>query len=217
MTVTLTPDLISPQTLHTLEFDKVLANLAGYASFSAGRERVEWLTPLTTLAEVEARQDEAAQARILLDSRPNVTIGGSRDVREAAKRAGLGSILRPEELLDVASTLEASRDLKAAINRAEAEIPVIREWANALASYPEIANRINESFDPTGEVLDSASTRLRQIRSEIRSAHGRLIDRLNAMIASSEYRTALQEPILTVRNGRYVLPVKSDARSKIPG
>ena len=209
--------MISLQSNRTLELDKVFVSLAGYASFSAGRERIEALTPLSDLAGVERLQEQLAEARILLDSRPNATLGGARDVRQAAQRAGIGSILRPEELLEIASTLEASRELKTTINRAEAEIPIVREWGNQLGTYPEIAHRIAETFDDAGEVLDSASPRLRQIRNEIRSAHGRLLDKLNSMISSSEYRTALQEPILTVRNRRYVLPVKSDARSKIPG
>jgi DNA mismatch repair protein MutS2 len=209
--------VIASNTLRTLEFDKVMAAVSGYAGFSAGRQRIEELLPLTGLAEVETRQEQVAEACQLLDSRPNVTIGGSRDVRDSAKRAAIGSVLRAEELLDIATTLEASRDLKSAINRAEVEIPLIRRWADELATYPEIVHRINETFDSGGEVLDSASPRLRQIRSEIRSAHGRLIERLNGMIASSEYRTSLQEPILTVRNGRYVLPIKTEARSKVPG
>jgi DNA mismatch repair protein MutS2 len=209
--------VISEQTLQTLEFDKILTALAGHASFSAGRERIEQLRPSTDGDGIARLQRQVAEARALLDGSANVTIGGARDVRGAARRAGIGSILRTEELLEIAGTLEASRDLKAAINRAELDIPLIRLWSAELASYPEIANRINQSVDQNGEVLDSASTRLRQVRSEIRSAHGRLIDKLNSMIASSEYRTALQEPVLTVRNGRYVLPVKSDARSKVPG
>jgi DNA mismatch repair protein MutS2 len=209
--------MISDQTLQTLEFDKILAAVAGHASFSAGRERIDQLRPATDSGEVATLLQQVTQARALLDSSSTVTIGGARDVRPAAKRAGIGSILRTDELLEIAGTLEASRELKGAINRAELDIPLIRLWAGELASYPEIVNRINQSIDQNGEVLDSASSRLRQIRSEIRSAHGRLIDKLNSMIGSSEYRTVLQEPILTVRNGRYVLPVKSDARAKLPG
>jgi DNA mismatch repair protein MutS2 len=208
---------IAVQTLRTLEFDKVIEAVGRHGSFSAGRERIDALSPSTEIEDIQRRQTQVAEARTLLDSGPNVTIGGARDVRSAARRAGVGSILRPEELLDIAGTLEASRELKGAITRAEIDIPLLREWGVQLATFPEIVNRITQSFNENGEVLDSASNRLRQIRSEIRSAHGRLIEKLNSMIASSEYRTALQEPILTVRNGRYVLPVKSDARSKVPG
>lgn len=209
--------MISEDTLHTLEFDKILAALGGYSSFSAGRERTDGLRPAVEQEEIQTRLDQVNEARALLDARPQTTIGGARDIRSAAQRAGLGSVLRAEELLSIAGTLEAARDLKGSINKAEMQLPLIREWAGQIQTYPEIVNRINQSVDHNGEVLDSASTRLRQIRSEIRSAHGRLVEKLNSMIASSEYRSALQEPILTVRNGRYVLPVKSDGRSKIPG
>lgn len=209
--------MIHEDTLHRLEFDQILSALGGHASFSAGRERTAALRPLTEIERIRTRLDEVTEARRLIDARPNITIGGARDVRESATRAGLGSILRIEELLDIAGTLEASRELKISINKAEPEVQLIRSWAADLGTFPEIVNRINQSVNHNGEVLDSASSRLRQIRSEVRSAHGRLVDKLNGMIASTEYRTALQEPIVTIRNGRYVIPVKNDARAKVPG
>jgi DNA mismatch repair protein MutS2 len=209
--------MVSEETSTTLEFDKILEALTEYASFSAGRERVAALRPISDMLSIEGLLDQVSEARVLLGARPNVTVGGARDVRESAKRAALGSILRADQLLEIAGTLEGARELKATVARAELDIPWIREVAGALNGYPDIVNRINHSVDQSGEVLDSASTRLRSLRQEIKSAHGRLLDKLNSMVASSELRTALQEPIVTVRNGRYVIPVKNDAKSKVPG
>ncbi len=213
----LDPAVISEDSLRTLEFETVVASVAEHAGFSGGRERVQALQPLTEAGAVRRRLDEVSEARSLLDAQPDTTIGGARDVRAAAQRAGIGSVLRAEELLDIAATLEAARDLKAAITKSDLPLPLIREWGGQLQTYPEIVNRINQTFNDAGEVLDSASARLRQLRRDIRTAHGRIVDKLNGMIASPEYRSALQDPLVTMRNGRYVLPVRSDARSRLPG
>ena len=209
--------MVGEEALTTLEFDKILDALNDHASFSAGREKVAALRPIADIAMIGTLLDQVSEARVLIGARPNVTVGGARDVRESAKRAGLGSILRADQLLEIASTLEGARELKATVARAELDIPWIRDVSGSLNGYPDIVSRINHSVDQAGEVLDSASPRLRSVRQEIKSAHGRLLDRLNNMVASSELRTALQEPIVTVRNGRYVIPVKNDAKSKVPG
>jgi DNA mismatch repair protein MutS2 len=217
-TMTTTSTQIDPRTLRTLEFDKIITAVKRYASFTAGHDRIEGLRPSTDPHEVIELLEQVAEARSLLNSSASVTIGGSRDVRSAAGRAGIGSILRTDELLDIAATLDASRDLKAQITKSPLEIPRIRRWGGDLGTFPEIVNRIYESIDSgSGEILDSASPRLRQIRSDIKTAHGRLMERLNSMITSTEYRTALQEPIVTMRNGRFVVPVRQDSKSKVPG
>ncbi|HZT96051.1 MAG TPA: endonuclease MutS2 [Chloroflexota bacterium] len=208
---------ISDRTLHTLEFDKIVERLAGYAGFSAGRELLLALRPATEMDIAQRLVHQVTEARALLDSRPGVTIGGSRDVRAAAKRAALGGVLRGEELLSIAGTLEAVRELKSAIGRAEVDIPWIRSVAASLDAFPDVAARINRSLDSEGQVLDSASSKLRSLRNEIKTAHGRILDKLNSMVTSPDYRSALQEPIVTMRNGRYVVPVRSDGRSKVPG
>ena len=209
--------MVAEETLHTLEFDKILEALSQHASFSVGREREAALRPVTDITEVMSRLDQVSEARTLFGARPNVTVGGARDVREAARRAAVGSILRADQLLEIAATLEGARELKATVARAELEIPWVRGACALLNGYPDVVNRITHSVDQSGDVLDSASQRLRSLRQEIKSAHGRLLDKLNSMVASSELRTALQEPIVTVRNGRYVIPVKHDSRSKVPG
>ncbi len=209
--------MIAQDSLTTLEFHKILERLSSYASFSAGKAQVAGLEPLTEMAPIEHLLSQVSESRMLLDTRPSITLGGARDVREPARRAAIGAVLRGEELLAIAGTLESCRDLKTVIGRVELEIPWIRSIMTSLNSYPDVIGRINRSLDQDGEVLDAASPKLRSLRSEIRAAHGRVLERLNSMIASPEYRSALQEPIVTMRNGRYVIPVRSDSRSKVPG
>lgn len=209
--------MISEKSLHTLEYDKILDRLAGHTSFSAGRERALALRPTVDVSEARKRLARTTEARDLLNERPNTTIGGAHDVREAARRAEIGSVLRAEELLDVASTLSASDRFRSSVAKTELELEWLRQRVLALIPCPEIVTRIEETFDDHGDVMDSASARLRSIRLEIRTAHGRLMDKLNNMLTSADYRTLLQEPIVTMRNGRYVVPVKNDAKGRVKG
>jgi DNA mismatch repair protein MutS2 len=209
--------VISEKTLHTLEFDKILARLEEYASFSAGKEAVLALRPSTDMVQVEGLLDQTSEARLLLETRPSTHLGGAHDVRPAIRRAEVGAVLTPEELLQVGGTLGASARIRSAVLRSDIEAPWLRAQAEAMAENHPFVDALAQTFSERGEILDGASPALRRIRSDIRSAQGRLIDRLNSMVASSEYRTALQEAIVTMRNGRYVVPVKQDARSKVPG
>jgi DNA mismatch repair protein MutS2 len=209
--------VISEKTLQTLEFDKILAQVEEHASFSAGKEAVLALRPLTSLAEVEERLDETSEARLLLETRPSTHLGGAHDVRPAVRRAEVGAALTPEELIQIGGTLGASARVRSAVLKGEIEIPWLRSQAESMTENRPLVDTLEQTFSERGEILDSASPNLRRIRADIRSAQGRLLDRLNAMVTSAEYRTALQESIVTIRNGRYVIPVKQDARGKVPG
>jgi DNA mismatch repair protein MutS2 len=209
--------VISDKTLQTLEFDKILDRLEEFASFSAGKELVLALRPSTSVSEVQARLDETSEARLLLDTRPSTHLGGAHDVRAAVRRAEVGAVLAAEELLEIGGTLGASARIRSAVLRTELEIPWLRSQAEAMTENRPLVETLEQTFSERGEILDSASPALRRIRSDVRSAQGRLLDRLNAMVTSAEYRTALQESIVTMRNGRYVVPVKQDARTKVPG
>ncbi|HLJ67621.1 MAG TPA: endonuclease MutS2 [Chloroflexota bacterium] len=209
--------MISDKALTTLEFDKVLARLEEYASFSAGKEKAAELRPETDLAQVRAQLDQTAEARLLLETHPSTHLGGAHDVRGAVRRAEIGSILTAAELLEIGSTLGASARFRSIVLSTEAEVPWLRSRADAMVENRSLIESLEHTFSERGEVLDSASPALRRIRNEMRTAQGRLIDRLNSMVTSAEHRSALQEPIVTMRNGRYVIPVKQDARTKVPG
>lgn len=209
--------MISEKALRTLELDKVLGRLQEHASFSAGKEAVAALQPSTDLSTVQRLLDQTTEARALLEARPSMHLGGAHDVRAAVRRAEIGSVLTPAELLDIGSTLGASARLRSAVLKGELDLPWLRARAEGMLEDRELVRRLDETFSERGEVLDSASPALRRIRLEMQSARGRLTERLNSMITSPQYRSALQEPIVTMRNGRYVVPVKNDARSKVPG
>ncbi|HRQ38390.1 MAG TPA: Smr/MutS family protein [Chloroflexota bacterium] len=204
------------KSLHTLEFDKVLDILAGYTSFSAGEELVRRLHPTTDEMEATQWQAETREAILLLDTRSGITIGGARDVRRSCDNAYRGFTLPAEELLDIRNTIIAGRNLHRAIVKAAAEFPHLAAIAELIEDCPGLVTAINNTIDERGEVLDSASPKLAKIRSELRVVHGRIQDKLQKLVNSSQNQW-LQEPIITQRSGRYVVPVKADAKGRIKG
>jgi MutS2 family protein len=208
---------ISQQTLDTLEFPKILAQLARHTSFGASRELALALLPSTDAFEVRRRQKRTTEARRLLDEQPDATIGGARDVRAAMGLARRGGVLEAGVFLDIAATLSAARRLRAMILKQSEEIyPLLRELAHDLPSIQALEDAIARTVGEDGHVLDSASPALGRLRADVRIAFNRLQDKLQSMISSSQSES-LQEPIITVRNGRYVVPVKASHRRNIRG
>lgn len=209
--------MISQKTLRVLEFDKVLQLVQEQASFSAGKEAAISLQPVTEPRAVRARLDQTSEARKLLEAKPATHLGGAHDVRPAIRRAEVGAILSPAELMEIGSTLGAAHRIRAAVLSDDIEVPWLRRQADRMVEDRDLVAQLEQTFSERGDVLDSASPALRRIRSDISNAQARLVDRLNSFIHSTEHRTALQEPIVTMRNGRYVVPVRQDAKSRVQG
>jgi DNA mismatch repair protein MutS2 len=204
------------KSLHTLEFHKVRAILAGYTSFSAGEDLALALTPTSDYLEAGQWQTETAEARLMLDTHSGITIGGARDVREAVDNAEHGFTLQPETLLDIRATIAAARNLRRALLKAEEEFPQLAEIAELIEECPGLVSAISQTLDERGEVLDSASTTLANIRRDMRVTHGRIQDKLQRILQSSNNQY-LQEPLVSMRNGRYVIPLRSDAKGRLKG
>ena len=204
------------KSLRTLEFDKVRAILAGYTSFSAGENLALALTPTTDFLDASQWQTETAEARLLLDTHTSVTIGGARDVREAVDNAEHGFTLQPESLLNIRATIAAARNLRRALLKTEEQFPRLAEIAELIEECPGLVSAISQTLDERGEVLDSASTTLANIRRDMRVTHGRIQDKLQRILQSSNNQY-LQEPLVSMRNGRYVIPLRSDAKGRLKG
>jgi len=209
---------IAQHTLAILEFDKVRERLAEHTAFGASRELALALLPTDEPLDVRRALEATDAARLLYDNFPEITIGGARDIRPPVRNAQRGGILEPQTLLDVAATLGAMRQLRARLLRLPEDhyLPLI-DLAWQLVEHPDIEETVERTVDPGGNILDSASPALGRIRGEIRIAHDRLMDRLNAILQSSQYASALQEPIITVRDGRYVIPIKAAGRRTLRG
>ncbi len=201
--------------MKTVEFDKVLNILAGYTSFSAGEAKARQLQPTTDLNEARQWQAETAEAVALLETHDSITIGGTRDVRKAVDNAQIGFTLPAADFLEIRATIVAARNLQRQLLKAEDEFPHLAEIGYMLEKCPGLVSAIGRTMDDQGEVLDSASEALGQIRREMKRTHGRLQSKLQSILHSSGKH--LQEPIITMRNGRYVVPLKVESRNRLKG
>lgn len=208
---------MNPKTLVKLELDKILGRLSAYAAFSASAALLSNLEPTNDLEVARRRLQETTEARDLLEEQSGVTIGGARDVRPHARNAERGLTLSPEQLLEIKATLQSAASLKRIITRSGERFPLLAEVALGLDEGKAIVAAINQVVSDQGEVLDSASPRLMQIRNSLRIAHDRLHTKLQSLITSSQNAPYLQEALITVRNGRYVIPVKAEHKGRIKG
>lgn len=205
------------KSLHILEFDKVLEQLAAYTSFSAGEALARNLTPAVGADGARRRQAETREAVTLFEEGSNMTIGGARDVRRAVDNAMRGYTLQPEDFLDVRSTLIAARTLRRQLLKRDERCPQLTAVAELIEECPRLVGAIGETLDEErGDVLDSASDRLANIRRSLRVVHGRIHDKLDSLIGSSMNKY-LQESIITSRGGRYVVPLKAEYKGRIKG
>ena len=209
---------MNERTFRVLEYYKVLEKLADHTSFSAGRELVMELRPSTELAEVQERLDVTAEARDLIELRPEATIGGAREVRGSVKAAALGRSLDANSFLDIAATLLSSRNLRRTILKGGgSSFFFLSQIAGRLVDLPMLENDIEQTISQDGTVLDSASPALRRIRQEVRAAQGRVLEKVNSILSSSQYHSIIQDAIVTMRDGRYVIPVKADFKGQLRG
>ena len=209
--------MISERTFRTLELGKVLERLAANTSFSLSREAALALRPATALSTVQELQHQTAECVRLLDMGVDVSMGGAHDIRPAVTRAERGGALDPAQLLDVRSTLECAERIARTLGRLDESYPWLQAQRHRMGHFRSIINAIAGAINDRGEVMDSASPALQRIRSELRVTHTRLVDRLNAMLASPQYRNAVQEALVTTRNGRYVIPIKAELKGQVKG
>lgn len=208
---------MDPRTLRVLEFDKIRAQLAEHTSFSLGRERALALLPTDDIRLAQDWQAETREARRLLEDKSDVHLGGVHDLRGLAEQATRGSTLLPTDLLDIRATLVRARVIQRTLSRVGDLFPHMADVAGRIAVPQGLVDEIGRCIDERGEVLDSASEALARIRRELREAHARLMERLQRIIANSANAPFLQEPIITQRQGRYVIPLRAEFKGRIPG
>lgn len=202
--------------LETLEYDKITAMLETHARCQIGKERARKLEPLTELAELNAELDLTSEAEAVLFRLGQSPIDEFPDTRDTLKRIKAVSALSMRELLDLASCLRAIRIAKSALTKEPDQMRLAAMAVN-LPSYKFIEDELNRCILNEDEMFDGASPALSRIRRELRVANEKVREKLNSMIRSSTYQQYLQDPIITMRNGRFVIPVKQEYRKQIPG
>lgn len=205
------------QVQRTLEFNKIIDMLAEQTACSLGRERALALAPQTRVDAIRHIQAETTEARTILDAQGSMPLGGITDVRPLIRKAQMDAILQPLELIDVAQTLAAARRLRSFLLKFHEKCPRLTEVAGGMSTFENIEKHVAGCISANGEVLDSASSTLANVRSDLKTTHGRIIERLNTMLQSKRYQTAIQEPVITQREDRYCIPVKVEYRSQVRG
>jgi DNA mismatch repair protein MutS2 len=213
-------EYVQQKMLRILEFDKVKEQLAEHASSALGLEKIAALVPSSDLDEVAVWLEETDEAAAVLRLRGYVPLDGVVDIRSHLKRAAIGGVLSPIELLEVAATAAASRQMKQLIMSLHDEhggLARLADYADELAEVPALEEDIRRSIDDHGEVLDTASDRLRSLRGQIRAAEARIREKLESIIRSPSAQKRLSDAIITIRNDRYVIPVKQEYRGAYGG
>ena len=203
--------------LELLEFHKIREILAGFTSFSASRDLALSLIPLSDEEEVRLRLKQSAEARHLLSLTPDTYIGEVSDIRETVNMAALGKVLPPKSLLEIQKTLSDSQRLKSNLVNLSRELPLLSGLAKDIVALDQLVKDIDGCLSPTGELLDTASPRLASVRHRMREVRQDLLTHLQAIVTSPRARKIVQEPIVTEREGRYVIPVKVECRRQIKG
>jgi DNA mismatch repair protein MutS2 len=198
-----------------LEFPQIRARVAQHTAFAPSRRLAEGLTPSSDAIGVKRMLDETDEARDLLYRRPDVGVGGARDIGQLVLRARRSGRLAGTELLEILDTLVAAGRL-ADVLRGERP-PLLHELGRSIKPLPQLRAKLEQSLDPAGELLDSASPALGGLRRAVRVAYERLRARLETLVHASDIAPALQEPLVTLRNGRYVIPVRADQKGRVKG
>lgn len=205
------------RTLRILEFDKVISALAAETTFSGGRELAETLRPTTNPIWIEEGQSESAEAVTILEEGEAPPFGGLRDIRPYVAKAQRRGVLGPQELTDIADTISGAWRLASFMRKKARPEGVLADIAAAIQSHRTLEQEIGRCISPEGQVRDGASATLARLRAEIRTLQGRIRSRIESIMREADSKRYLQDAIVTVRSGRYVLPVRQEYRSGVPG
>ncbi|WP_342525155.1 endonuclease MutS2 [Chryseomicrobium sp. FSL W7-1435] len=213
--------MITKKALNTLEYPKVIDKLKGYTTSSVGKAIIEELVPSTSFDQIQVWTEETDEALAVLRVKGNVPLGGLFDIRPHARRAQIGGVLSAMELMEVASTLRSSKIMRRFVedvaSSEDFSIQHLKAYADSIPVLTELEHEINSCIDENGTVLDSASQTLRSIRSQLRTTVQRIREKLDSYTRGQNAAKMLSDAIVTIRNDRYVIPVKSEYRSHYGG
>ncbi|MDH7479287.1 MAG: endonuclease MutS2 [Syntrophomonadaceae bacterium] len=218
--------MFNQKTLDKLEFNKVIARLKDCCASALGVEKALALTPGSRLTEVTEALSKTTEARDFLRREPSLPLGGIFDIRGHLWKAEKGGVLEPAELNQVASTLRASRRLKKLLTgeppnpgrTARTGIgPFLAALAGQLGSFPQLEESVAAAIDEEGEIKDTASPELRRLRRQINQLQLGIKEKLEQIVRQPELQKILQEPIVTIRRDRYVVPIKRECQHQFAG
>ena len=204
--------------LKTLEFDKILDKLGSYTESADVKKRIYELVPYTDIEEARAAQKETTEAMSTLLKLGSPPVNLSADnVLGAVKRTERDGVMHTSELISVSRLLYIARRMKSYLGEAADECAVLHGIEESIITAKQLEVKINSCIVSENEIADDASPELNTIRRKIRNLNGKIRDSLNSMIHSNHYKKFLQDPIVTMRSDRYVIPVRSEYRAEVNG
>lgn len=209
---------MNSKSLKTLEFDKIKSMLISHADSPSGKKLCEKLSPLTDIDEIDSLQEETSAALSRLLKNGNISFSNARDLSASLKRLELGSCFNTKELLETAALLENASLVKkyGKKDRNRLEDDCLEGLFNSLIPCEQLMSEIRNCIISEDEISDNASPALFKIRKSIKFNEEKIHSQLNSMINGSA-RTYLQDAVITMRNGRYCIPVKNEYRGRIQG
>jgi len=210
---------MNSKALQTLEYTKIIDLLASHAASQMGKDRANNLIPMTNIKDIKRAQRETTEATTLILRKGSLPLGGIRDIRSALQRALVGGMLGIEELLHIGDFLYVCGKIQSygyPDERYEA-LEMLQSLFDGVLSSDHLESEIKRCVLNQQELSDAASPALANVRRSIRTSNDRIRDHLNGVIQSAAYRNMLQDPIITIRNDRYCVPVKAEYRGSFNG
>lgn len=204
------------ETYKIMEYGKIREMLAERAGSLLGKERAATLEPSSDFDEVSAWMAETAEAvSVLAVTAP--PLGGIFDIRPFLKKVKMGAVLDLDEIMNIMSTLYAMRQVKRFFRDVEIDVPTLKEWARGIEILGQLERLLENTVDEHGAIREDASVELKRIRRELHASQAHIKERIASILHNSEYQKYFQDAIVTVRDERYVIPVKQEYRSRFPG
>lgn len=212
--------IMDTKSLHTLEYNKIIQKLLAHTQTSLSHDLVEELKPQQDLGRILHLLEETDEA-VHIDRMKSVPpFGGIRNIQASLTRARIGGVLSASELLEIATTIGGGRRLKRFIinlDDAAEKFPIITGYAEQIEDLRGLEEEIMRCIGENGEVVDAASPELASIRSSIRTLEARVREKLDQMVKNPSIQKKLQDPIVTIRGDRFVIPVKQEYRAHFGG
>lgn len=211
---------MNEKTLRVLEYTKIIEMLVDKCTSPLGKNLAKDLKPMKEFEEIQISQQETSETQSILIKRGNVPLSGINDIIHLIRRTEIGSYLDAGQLLYLKDTLSAARRLKNFFkedNNDEGEYPIIQGLIGSLSVLKEIEEKIELCILNETEISDNASPELKNLRRMISSKNDAIRNKLNNIINSSSYQKYLQDTIITIRQDRYVVPIKQEYRGQFPG
>ena len=203
--------------LEILEFIKVRDRLVSYMATPMGRTIAERLYPTTTGSTIKSLHDETTEAVSLAQKSRLPTLGDAKDIRPSIEHGKKGGFLEPKALIDVSETIGVVTNIRRIILGQRSDTPALTRIIEDIATFKDITDSIADVISSDAKLKDDASPYLEHIRRESRVVHQRIQNFLTNTVSSPSNSDILQEPVITQRGGRYVLPIKAERRASFPG